>query len=422
MISPQDMKTLYYMKIFGENSQTLGSKMFDSVNNHSQSTSDSEETESTSGQGYEKSAHYHQNGCLSSDFFLSSIHQNTLIKSQNENIRDMVALIQTFSGSRDYQRYLEAGQLNVPTLLRQIEPYLIELMCSNYGNYFIQLLFQKLNLTQRLYVFSLIREKFIEICMDPSGTHSIQALIDSIKTQGEERILEELLMNHLFDLFCHKDGQHVIQKIIINFSEMKRKYINNFVLGNADKLCLNKYGSLCLIKFIMLAKSQRMKEAIVKILDSDSMRSLLISTESGASVLLFAIKHFGLERFEKLFKEIKEIKSLIYYATLNECSVKFLASVFQMINLANRSFFLAYLLNLFNVNNSFVKTLLGIEIGEKLLFSLLQLSPPILVDNFIKYYGNLQKGKVFCRNLVKLHRTLNNKDLSLLSPFNNYAF
>ena len=86
-------------------------------------------------------------------------------------------------------------------------------MCSEYGNYFFQRLVTKLSLEQRLDVL-------------------------------------RLLGRNLVFLFTNENGHHVIQKIIIDYPEERRPYINQCIFDNIDKICVNEYWSLCVIKFI----------------------------------------------------------------------------------------------------------------------------------------------------------------------------
>ena len=123
----------------------------------------------------------------------------------------------------------------INTLLSQISPFLIDIMCSEYGNYFFQRLVHKLNLNQRLHVIGLIAKHFIPICANKSGTYSIQALISAIKTQQEEDILRLLIGRNLVFLFTNENAHHIIQKIIIDYPEEKGTYINQCIFDNIDK-------------------------------------------------------------------------------------------------------------------------------------------------------------------------------------------
>ena len=160
------------------------------------------------------------------------------------DIHILIKQMKTYRGSM-YLQYLLTllDNSDVEQLLLRLSPHLTEVMCSHYGNYFIQKFFQKLNYHQRLFIFSIIQNNFLEICIDKSGTYSIQSLIDTIKTPFEEKIIENLLYKNLLLLFCNENSHHIIQKIIIDYPEYKRDFLNNFLLGNLNKICTNLYGS-----------------------------------------------------------------------------------------------------------------------------------------------------------------------------------
>ena len=160
------------------------------------------------------------------------IKKNMVIQNQEQNknhfeiqaklnffgtdIQILIKQMKTYRGSM-YLQYLLTllNDSDIEKLLIRLSQNLIEVMCSHYGNYFIQKFFLRLNYQQRLYVINLIQNNFLDICIDKSGTYSIQALIDCIKTSFEEKIIENLLNKNLLLLFCNEKAHHIIQKIII---------------------------------------------------------------------------------------------------------------------------------------------------------------------------------------------------------------
>ena len=72
-------------------------------------------------------------------------------------------------------------------------PYLNEIMCLQYGNYFFQKLLKRLNSQQIIQILQMIEPHFPNIAANKSGTHSIQSLIDEIKTPMEQFALDSLL-------------------------------------------------------------------------------------------------------------------------------------------------------------------------------------------------------------------------------------
>ena len=212
------------------------------------------------------------------------------------DMKDFLINVKTHQGSISYQYILNGlTPEEINSLLLKLCPYLVEIMCSHYGNYFIQKLFLKLNVNQRLLIFSIIKNNFIQLCANKSGTYSIQSLIDVIKTPKEEALLKSLLENHLVFLFTHEYAHHVIQKIIIDFPEEKRDYINACIFENLDKICMNDYGSLCVIKFIIVNINLLYRIELVKSINKHFVS--LVSNRFGCNVILFMIEKYGVGYF-----------------------------------------------------------------------------------------------------------------------------
>ena len=220
------------------------------------------------------------------------------------DIQILIKQIKTYKGSIYLQNLLSLiDDSDIQKLLIKLSPNLTEIMCSHYGNYFIQKFFQRLNYQQRLFILNIIQNNFLDICIDKSGTHSIQAFIDSIKTPLEEKIIENLLNQNLLLLFCNENSHHIIQKIIIDYPEYKRGFLNNFILTNLNKICNNLYGSLCVIKFIIMNNNIYIRFQLI-----NSIQILffnLVMNKYGCSVMFFLLEKYGIENCYFIINFIK---------------------------------------------------------------------------------------------------------------------
>lgn len=318
---------------------------------------------------------------------------------QCEQLDEFIKKLKTMKGSIFYQKALDSQSINIHFLFKKLEPYFIELMCSQYGNYFIQKLLPLLSLEERLTLFKIIENDFVAICMDPSGTHSIQGLIEVIKTPLEERILENLMKDNIIKFIFNENANHTIQKILIEYPQEKKEFLVNYMLENIEKICVNQLGILCTCKLIIATSEPNVKSRIVQVLSSNNVLTSLISSQNGSSIIFLAMEKFGVQYFTSFFKKVLEKDTLLFYATLNENSVNFIEGLFKFINKTDRSFFLNYLFSLINPNGGFVKTLISLEIGKKLLFNVLMIFSPQHVEFFIQNYRHSSMAKAFCIEL-----------------------
>ena len=221
------------------------------------------------------------------------------------DIQVLIKQMKTYRGSM-YLQYLLSliDDSDIQKLLIRLSPNLIEVMCSHYGNYFIQKFFQRLNYQQRLFIFNTIQNNFLDICMDKSGTYSIQALIDCINTPFEEKLLENLLNKNLLLLFCNENSHHIIQKIIIDYPEYKREFLNNFILCNLNKICSNLYGSLCIIKFIIMNSNLYIRFKLIKSIQIIFFN--LVLNRYGCSIIFFLLEKYGIEYCYFIIKFIQQ--------------------------------------------------------------------------------------------------------------------
>ena len=96
-------------------------------------------------------------------------------------------------------------------------------------------------------IISYISTEFIEISKDPSGTFSVQALLNEISSIKEEQEVLNSIKGHEIEMAYNKNATYVLQKIVLLFPDIHRIYLNEIILNNFKELCLDSNG-ICLIK------------------------------------------------------------------------------------------------------------------------------------------------------------------------------
>ena len=142
------------------------------------------------------------------------------------------------------------------------------IMTNTYGNYFFQQIIKGAEEIIISLILSFILDNFIDISKDPSGTFSVQALLNEISSIKDEQQILNCIKNHEIEMTFNKNATYVIQKIVLLFPDIHRIYLNEIILNNFKDLCLDCNG-ICLIKnFIktntILNNKKRINEEIVK--------------------------------------------------------------------------------------------------------------------------------------------------------------
>ena len=312
----QKNKTEFYfpLDLFDENSSTK--------DNNKNITNNKNQENNSNNREQNKIQKTHSNLKISNENKQNSLKNRTINYSNSQSIKiffetNITDLLNKVKNRQDsiYLQYLLEGlnDNDINKLLNLIKDHLVEIMCNHYGNYFIQKLLFRLNYNQRILIFQIIEKKFIEICSNKSGNYSIQSLIDVIQTPFEEEILKKLLCQNLFFLFTNENSQHVIQKIIIDFPERKREFLNKFLFKNIVNICCNLYGSLCTIKFIIMNSDIQIRLELIENIKNNFF--LLINNSFACSVLQFLLERFGVNYCGFIIKIIK--MNFVYFSNNN---------------------------------------------------------------------------------------------------------
>ena len=100
-------------------------------------------------------------------------------------------------------------------------------------------------------------------------------------------------------------------KLIIAFPEEKRNYINDFILKNLPNLSCNKYGHLCIMRFMHTNTNLNLRIEFTTQIQQHFL--CLIQNQFGCAVLMFLIEKYGLRFRNIAFTEI--LSNMRYFAT-----------------------------------------------------------------------------------------------------------
>jgi hypothetical protein len=186
----------------------------------------------------------------------------------------------------------------------------------------MQELIKKLNAHQRLGIYQAIDTNFLNIANNKNGTHVIQVLIDENETPLEDIYLNNLLNKNMINLINNEYGYHIIMKIIIEKPENQRNNINIFLVANVEKIIINSYGAYCLIKFIANNSDLNLRLLLIKNIKNNF--AYIIVNKTSCSVLMTAIKYFGMNDFQFIVQEIRYNLPFFY---LDSISASFIGKV-----------------------------------------------------------------------------------------------
>ena len=170
----------------------------------------------------------------------------TFIKNMQVPLVDYVC---NSKGAFELQKILEKSGLEVKMYFIELlkRDGLTKIMKNVHGNYFFQKLIKEAPEKIISNIIFYILEDFINISKDDSGTFSIQALLNEVSSINSiNKILQRIKGNEL-EMIYDKNATYVVQKMVLKFPDFYRKELNDLILQNFPKLCLDVNG-ICLIK------------------------------------------------------------------------------------------------------------------------------------------------------------------------------
>lgn len=307
----------------------------------------------------------------------SNINNFQLLNSSNKeqtkviirNINIILNLLTNYKGSIFLQNVLLIiNKKELSILFTTICPHICNIMCLEYGNYFIQKLIKKLDVQQRLRIYPLIDNNFLNIAIDKRGTHAIQALMDTIQTPLEQFFLDKLLSKNMLLLFNNENGYHIIMKLILDKPENQRNNLNLFLISNVDKIIINSYGAYCVSKFVINNSNLNLRLLFIKNIQNNIKN--LIFNKNSVSVLMLSIRKFGINNFEFI---INEIENNLAFLSLHPIANSFIGKIFYYLKINEYYRLSSIIWNIFR-NDNLIKSLCSHKNGNNLLKKIMEYS------------------------------------------------
>ena len=237
-------------------------------------------------------------------------------------------------GALELQKMLEKSGSDVKMYFIQLlkREGLTKIMKNVHGNYFFQKLIK--DSTEKIIsnILIYILEDFIDISKDDSGTFSVQALLGEVSAINDINKILQKIKGYEIEMIYDKNATYVIQKMIMKFNDFYRRELNEIILQNFPKLCLDVNG-ICLIKnfirtnsiesdmekikiiitnnFVLLAQSPYGNYAIQFLMEKLSSNELNeIFDVLNENIYKLSVQQFSSNVVEKSFEKMDELKKL----------------------------------------------------------------------------------------------------------------
>ena len=231
---------------------------------------------------------------------------NTFIKYIKEIKVPIIDHICDSKGALYLQKILENSGNDIKLYIIQnlSNKGLIHIMKDIYGNYFFQKLIKNSNKDIISLIISYIIEDFIDISKDSSGTFSIQALLFEIKSIKDYLIILEKIKGYELEMVFDKNATYALQKIVLIFPDFIRENLNEIILNNFIKLCLDVNG-ICLIKNFIKTNNNINNKIKIKFLIYNNF-ILLSQSPFGNYAVQFLMENWNNLDLIEIFKKIYE--------------------------------------------------------------------------------------------------------------------
>ena len=315
----------------------------------------------------------------------------------NSLITNLSDFLCTQKGVREVQKYINKCPNECKTILiNSLNFDLPKVMMDVYGNYFCQDLIKKSNQNQINLIINYIKNDYVIIALNYSGTHVLQTLLDMIKTIEEEIILVESIKGNELKMAFDINATHVLQKMICVINEIRRNSINNIILKNIKALCLDANGICVVKKFIGNTFLYENKEKIIKLISENCIE--IAQNPYGNYGIQYILEEWGINICESIVKiiinNICSLSTQKYSSNVSEKIIGLLDEDKQ--NLIIQELFLS---------NKFIFVLRS-KYGRYVIQKAIKILNKKQKDDIYNYLSNLKLDPQYSKDKMKLNNIL----------------
>ena len=322
-------------------------------------------------------------------------------------------------GALELQKILEKAGFDVKlyfiTILKR--EGLTVIMKNIHGNYFFQKLIKDSSEKIISSIVLYIIEDFIDISKDDSGTFSIQALLNEISSVNDINKILQKIKGHEIEMIYNKNATYVVQKIVLKFPDFLRKDLNEIILQNFSKLCLDVNG-ICLVKNFIRTNTIENDKQLMNIIVTNNF-VLLAQSPFGNYAIQFLLEKLNSNELNELFGVLNEN---IYKLSLQQFSSNVVEKALEKMDEITREKILDKLF----FQGKFI-ILLKNKFGKFVISKAVSYMPQELKTKFeFELVNNINKGLYNHKdkNRVKkfLAKMQNNSNNNFVNHNNNFNF
>ena len=160
-----------------------------------------------------------------------------------------------------------------------IKFHLVEIIEHQFGNYVIQkflsVLIHQENKKLFKMIFFDIKDKLFEICIHNYGTRVFQKTLEKldngvykkIETDELDDVIKNLIDNHLYELCCDKNGNHVYQKLLRVFPKERNQFLYDTLIKISYQVSIIQQGATLLQTAFDYSTPEQLSKVCNSILD-----------------------------------------------------------------------------------------------------------------------------------------------------------
>lgn len=182
------------------------------------------------------------------------------------NDQEVHSLCKDQRGCRFLQRKLSDGD---PSVIRKIfnatHPHVVSLMMDPFGNYLCQKLFEYCTADEITQLLMAASPSLPTVAVNQHGTRALQKLIDAVTQQDQVAILISALDGHVVRLIRDLNGNHVIQKLLLDLDATGSQFIYVAVCHSIVKIGSHRHGCCVLQRCLDYAQGQNRNNLVAHI-------------------------------------------------------------------------------------------------------------------------------------------------------------
>ena len=168
-------------------------------------------------------------------------------------------------GCRYLQCLIDSDPSCIDLILDELDMHLAALMTDPFANYLCQKLVETVDDRQLFRIIRILSPDLVQVSCTTHGTRVVQKIVEYVRNPAQMAMIERAIGRRAVELMKDLNGNHVMQKCLMRFSETHSQFIYDEICVACVEIATHKHGCCVFQRCLDFAAGDYQRDQLVRV-------------------------------------------------------------------------------------------------------------------------------------------------------------